>query len=333
MRTGVIVAALIAALGLLPVQAGAAPAPAPGSASSGDTGPALSEMSVSEVVEAASRWDLGIYLVGTALVLAVLFAGGLMRPGGFAKAGLRKLDGLPLPVWVFAMIVAFLAMNASASLLGQIGWVQSQNFTDEQTKTLQLLAGYGLGAVAGLGMLYIFSKTAPEGGLKLSFLDVPIGLGCFALAFPVVMLASIGAVYLHRELAGSDPERIAHPILQQIVDAPGEPWTWALIAAVVLGAPVFEELLFRVFGQSALLKMFKSPWLSIILAGLAFGLSHRLMAGEGGGVPWHAVLPITMLGICCGVAYERTRRVGVPITMHVCFNAMNIAIATTQQQG
>jgi membrane protease YdiL (CAAX protease family) len=221
-------------------------------------------------------------------------------------------------------------MSASATLLAQIPWLQQQNLTDQQMHTVQLLAGYGLGAVAGLGMLYIFSKTAPDGGLKLSFLDVPIGLGCFALAFPVVMLASIAGVHLHRELAGSDPDAIAHPILQQIADAPGQPWTWALIAAVVLGAPLFEELLFRVFGQSALLKVFKSPWISIILAGLAFGLSHRLLAREDTGVPWHAVLPITMLGICCGVAYERTRRVGVPITMHVCFNAINIILATTQ---
>ena len=57
--------------------------------------------------------------------------------------------------------------------------------------------------------------------------------------------------------------------------------------------------------------------------------SSRVLAplSHSPSVPWHALLPIFGLGLACGVAYERTKRVGVPITMHICFNGLNVMLA------
>jgi membrane protease YdiL (CAAX protease family) len=34
-----------------------------------------------------------------------------------------------------------------------------------------------------------------------------------------------------------------------------------------------------------------------------------------------------MLGLAMGIAFERTKRLGVPIIMHICFNGLNVALA------
>ena len=43
--------------------------------------------------------------------------------------------------------------------------------------------------------------------------------------------------------------------------------------------------------------------------------------------------PLFALGAGMGLAYERTRRLGVPIVMHMGFNAANIALAMQSQSA
>lgn len=288
-------------------------------------------MSVSEVLNSAKKWELAIYGGASVLVFAFLLAAGLVRPGGFEKAGLRDVKGLPWAIWLFAAIVVLLAQQAAPVLLEQFGWWRENTLSDDQQVVVRSLAGALLGGATGIGMLYVMHKSSPESGLRLSPLDAPVGLGCFALAFPVVMLGSIAGVALHTQLAGEAPEAIAHPTLQNIVDwwqrSPGDPWLWGMLAAVVIGAPLVEEMIWRVFVQAAMIKLLKSPWVGILVTALGFALIHRLHAPDVAPVPWHALVPIFVLGLANGVGYERTKRVGVPITMHMCFNALMIAIA------
>lgn len=285
-------------------------------------------MSVDEVLDSAKKWQLALYGGAAVLVFAFLLAAGLVRPGGFEKAGLRDVKGLPWAIWFFAAVVVFLAAASAPVLLDQMGWWRENTLTEDQQLVVKLLAGAVLGGLTGVGMLYVMHKSSPESGLRLSPLDAPVGLGCFALAFPVIMLGSIAGSALHEQLAGEPPQAIAHPTLERIVDwwqsTPGDPWLWGMLLAVVVGAPLVEELIWRVFVQAAMIKLLKSPWVGIMVTALGFALLHR--AGPAP-VPWHALVPIFVLGIANGVAYERTKRVGVPVTMHVCFNALNIAVA------
>jgi len=287
----------------------------------------VSQMRVEDIVAQAQTYKLWILLISTLLVLALLFAGGLLTPGGFAKAGLRDVSPMPAVVWLFSGMVVLLAMSSAGAVVSGSGWLQQSSLDDSQRQVIVTLVGFAFGVVAGLGMLFILKRSAPDAGMRLSWLDVPVGFGCFMLAYPVVELMSMAGAGLHRQFSeGMDPPRIAHPILQRLVDNSSDPWAWALVGGAVIGAPFVEELVYRVFLQGALIKITKSPWISIITGGLIFALMHRVGAPEAR-VPWHALLPIFAIGVACGVGYERTKRVGVPITMHMCFNLLNVLLA------
>jgi len=95
--------------------------------------------------------------------------------------------------------------------------------------------------------------------------------------------------------------------------------------AVVVFVPVLEELVFRVFLQSLLLRVTRRPWVAIVLTSVLFTLVHL-----GGGVPLesaHALAPLFVLSVAMGVAYERTRSVWAPVVMHAGFNGLNVLIA------
>src|SRR5690606_16182929 len=143
---------------------------------------------------------------------------------------------------------------------------------------------------------------------------------------PFIELAAMTGVALHTQLSeGAAPPAIAHDMLRTLVDSPNDAWVWAwVIGGGVIGAPFVAEVIYRVFLQGAILRITRSPWISILITSILFAMMHRL--GEQP-VPWHALLPIFAVGIACGVGYERTKRVGVPITMHLCFNALNVILA------
>jgi len=293
-----------------------------------DTGGVQSQR-VSDVLQTMKDWKLLTLGVSMVLVIMLLFAGGLLKPGGYAKAGLRDVSTLPAVVWLFAAFVVILAASSAPTLISKVQWVQGQEYTEQQMQTINVIGSYLFAIIAGLGMLFVLKRsTTSEGeckaGLGLSLLDIPVGLGCFMLAYPFIELMNMLGVFLYQQIKDAPPSGMAHPTLQMLEQSPNDPWVWALLGAAVIGAPFYEELVYRVFLQGALLKWLKSPWLAIIVTALIFAGMHRLGQPP---VPWHALLPIFAVGLSCGVAYERTRRVGVPIMIHMCFNLLNVILA------
>lgn len=283
----------------------------------------VQDMSVDEVLVQVERWRFVILGASMLLLLALLFAGGLLRPGGFEEAGIRDLAALPGIVLIFGAFVVLLAQSSAATVLGRVPWVHEQGFDEDQLGVIRTVTGLVFGAIAGLGMLFILRKAADKAGMNISIVDFPVGLGCFVLAFPFIQLMSEAGVWAHTQMAGAAPEAVAHPTLRRLVNEPGDPWVLALVGSAVLLAPVGEEIVYRVFVQGALIKWVKSPWLAIVITSIGFALIHRV----GDTVPWHALPTLFALGIATGVAYERTKRVGVPIAMHMGFNALNVALA------
>ncbi len=295
-----------------------------------DTTP-MQDKSVGDLVETMQQWKIVMLSVSLLLVIALLFAGGLLRPGGFAKAGLRDVGGLPSVVWLFAIFVMFLAMSSAPQLIGKIQWIEDQQFDQTQLDAINTVGIYLFGIIAGLGMLFILKRsTVVEGesksGLGLSLLDFPVGLGCFVLAYPFIQLMNLLGVWVYTQTQSATPDGVGHGTLQLLVDQPENAWVWAIVVCAVIGSPIWEELVYRVFLQGAFIKWLKSPWLAIIFSSLIFAGMHRL-GGDEHGVPWHALVPIFAVGFSCGIAYERTKRVGVPITMHMCFNLYNVILA------
>ena len=175
------------------------------------------ERTVGEVMDDIDKWKIPLLGIGTLLVLAILVAGGLLRPGGFEKAGLRDIGPLAWPVWLFAALIVLLAQSSAQGILIGTGALDKlggeDGLTGEQAAIVVRLAGFAFGAIAGFGMLYILHKSAPEGGLRVSPVDLPLGLGCFILAYPLVQLAAIGAVALYKSFQdGQTTDPIAHGI-------------------------------------------------------------------------------------------------------------------------
>jgi membrane protease YdiL (CAAX protease family) len=68
-------------------------------------------------------------------------------------------------------------------------------------------------------------------------------------------------------------------------------------------------------------------WAAIACTSAAWTLTHA------GPVPASALPSLFVLGLGLGLAYERTRRLGVPIAMHMLFNAINVFAVTQGWAG
>jgi membrane protease YdiL (CAAX protease family) len=85
---------------------------------------------------------------------------------------------------------------------------------------------------------------------------------------------------------------------------------FAFIFQVVFVFPFIEELFFRGF-LFTFLKKHTSTWAALVLSAGAFAFAHVNLA---------AVLPLWVLGIVLGLAYENTGCLLLPIGIHACWN-------------
>jgi membrane protease YdiL (CAAX protease family) len=123
------------------------------------------------------------------------------------------------------------------------------------------------------------------------------------LAAPLMQIFELALDALHL----SHPEQQSVEVFRQvtrrsqIVDF--------LIQAVVL-APMIEELFFRGF-LLTYLKNHMSTWVALIVSAGIFAIAHQNL---------DSVLPLWLLGIVLGVAYEHTGSILLPMGIHACFN-------------
>ncbi|QYK47633.1 MAG: CPBP family intramembrane metalloprotease [Phycisphaeraceae bacterium] len=285
--------------------------------------PDVTGWTVSDAVEYAENNRVVVVAIVAATVFVFLWIGNIVGPGSTPKLAGRDVKPLPAPIWLFGAILVFIAAPLAAQFLKELPQVNSGS--DLRERALTQAGGVAAGIIAGMALLFVMSRTAPKAGLKIKFSDIPFGIGAFLLALPFVILAGDAAVALYRELYKESPSPIAHPTLELILANKSSQWAILLAITAVIGSPLLEEILYRGFLQSALLRFLNGQvWLAIIGSAALFTLVHRLGQPP---VPWHALLPIFVLGLSMGIAYERTKRLGVPIAMHICFNAMNVALA------
>ncbi len=106
-----------------------------------------------------------------------------------------------------------------------------------------------------------------------------------------------------------------HPYLQAIQDGAG-PQTLAWIAlAVVVVAPLFEELIFRVILQGWLHKHV-SPVVAVVGVAFSFAAVHF--------TAWPDPLPLIPLSLVFGYIYYRRRSYLANVVMHALFNGLNL---------
>ncbi|MFN0010822.1 MAG: lysostaphin resistance A-like protein [Phycisphaerales bacterium] len=264
------------------------------------------------------------------------------RRGWLRSANLagRWLSPLPWAGLLFAALALYLLSGLVGLLMGVVATalLPADAFA---AKSLASMATFTLAVGAAVLTLSLVAPASaaprgnappgstptaadPLGAFRLRPRHLPRGVLCFLLAAPVVVAVSLLAVLAARLVTGAAPEPVAHDLLRQILDHRASPWAWGLVAAAVLGAPVVEEIAYRALFQSAILEATGRPWIAIVITSILFAAAHL---SPGAGVPVHALATLAALSVCMGVAYERTRSLIVPISMHVCFNAANVLLA------
>lgn len=93
-------------------------------------------------------------------------------------------------------------------------------------------------------------------------------------------------------------------------------WLVALVAVVVLGAPLVEELVYRGFIQNSLRSRLTDA-LALVLTAMWFTVIH-LRPVEFPGLFTFALI--------LGITFHFTKRLGMPIFAHMAFNATGLAL-------
>lgn len=261
------------------------------------------------------------------LALFILWRLDVIRPGSFRRLGRRNPGPWPWWLWILCAFVVLMTQAAFGSLAAAAVGSAGNSLIDQVAAAT---AGTAAGFVAAAALLWTITTHTPgrpeAHGLDIGCRgrDVLTGLGALALAYPVVQLASLVALVVWQVTTGDRPSEVAHETLQTIQANPGSPLVWMLALVAVVGAPVIEEILFRVFLQTAILRLTGGPWSAILITSSIFALIHL-----GAGVPVdqaRALAPLFVLSVAMGIYYERTRRVVVPIIMHMAFNTANLVL-------
>jgi uncharacterized protein len=97
-----------------------------------------------------------------------------------------------------------------------------------------------------------------------------------------------------------------------------EPWQIVAIAigtffGILWVVALSEELFFRGVITPAVLKVWKSPVLAIVVSALLYGSSHLWFQAFPN---WRRALVTTLLGLACGAAYLRSGSVRAPMVTH-----------------
>jgi membrane protease YdiL (CAAX protease family) len=218
-----------------------------------------------------------------------------------------------IPVVAAAVATAVLASVVFAAVLGGSGG-----------STLLLTAIAFQASLAGFTLLWVafrYRPWLPALGLRSdrTAKDVAVGawsgaaifVGAAFLVLPVL-------IFLWRLVSGGPPPAINQPIL------PLDPTPVQIVlsvVAVIVAAPVGEELFFRgfLFGS---LRARLSFLPAAAISGLVFGLFH---------VQPLLVAVMVVVGIALAFLYERRRSLAVCIAAHAIFNLIGYTLIVMQR--
>ncbi|MCC6910258.1 MAG: CPBP family intramembrane metalloprotease [Phycisphaerales bacterium] len=157
-----------------------------------------------------------------------------------------------------------------------------------------------------------------------------VGMGILGLVvgWPIVLLTSEAAGFIREIITGQRSPLIAHKTLEQIGAAsPGDPWLIAMALAVVVMAPVIEEVIYRGALLGCLRGFSRSPWTAIVLSAALFAAMHIGTAADV------AIPGLFVFGVGLGIVYERSGTLLAPMVMHGLFNLGNIVLLLALSPG
>lgn len=270
-----------------------------------------------------------------AAALWVAYRRGWLALGPKARP-LRDLSGVEAPIWLACGLLILLASMVGASMAQQVAGPLGAG-EGVRGRAVVEAAGYGLAMLVGAGIVsMLIGRTSPASGTRLGWRDIGMGAAALVALAPVYIFVSQASVLVDALIAGEEGNPIKHETLTALrAQRLDSVWPWVRIAAAGIGAPVIEELTYRLGVQSFFLRMLggdarrgglmngrgraRVVWASVGATTALFVPMHL------GAVPLSALPSLAVFSIGAGLAYEHTGRLGVPITMHVLFNAINLA--------
>jgi membrane protease YdiL (CAAX protease family) len=247
---------------------------------------------------------------------------------------LTLLSAYPL----FALLFFSLHLAALISLGSAIArWRKAGLFAKGKAPSLLFswADALGIGALLLLGIL-------STGGFFLSVVPIPFILGiarfrgvsvrsyfgldrhrwreifglglwiCLAVYIPLQALASGCSAVAQAFGLPTEPQ----PAVQWFLRTRNTPAFWTILVAVLLIAPVGEEILFRGFLYPLLKRQLSSPQ-AIVWNAAVFSLFHA---------HWLTFLPLFLFGIVLAVAYEFSGALLLPMAIHFWFNGITMGL-------
>ncbi|MCC6323134.1 MAG: CPBP family intramembrane metalloprotease [Phycisphaerales bacterium] len=256
-----------------------------------------------------------------------------------AHATTREVAAVEPAVWALAALLLFIAPMVAGSLAAQMPTSVIGAPESVRRVAITQVAGFGFSLALGIVAAVLVARgarlrpdrTKPKLGLTARSMDLAWGAAGLLAVAPFYLIVSAGATWIDGLIRGEQPDPVKHTTLKMLNEAlaaPGSPdraWAWVVIASVVTLVPAVEELLYRGFVQSFVVRTMTPDgprWRAVAMTSLLFAVMHVAT----GVVPWSAAAPLFVLSMGLGLAFERTGRIGVPIVMHGLFNAANVAV-------
>ncbi len=230
------------------------------------------------------------------------------REAFFAKQKVAEkikhtVTSICLVLWLTMLILNSL-VSALAGFSELINEQQFTFFTDYILPLLQYLAVFPIVfIIATLGKKNktktFFGKPKTSAFFSFRFIVITIGFTYVAATFSDVLFSIFESYGLHtNNLMPSSPVTLIEHILY--------------FAAVVICAPIFEEILFRGILQTRLAKF--GGWFAVITQGILFGLYHQ----------YHAqLLFASVFGIFAGFIAMRAHSIIPTVIAHICLNGFS----------
>jgi membrane protease YdiL (CAAX protease family) len=227
--------------------------------------------------------------------------------------------------WGIGDVVAAFAVGIAVSVIAGV-FVIDPDHPNRPNTLIVLICAQNFAIIAWLAMVARRKGTGSlrtDFGLELArpaaawFADLPwlfagVGLQLVAL-IPIGILNSI----------------YGHTAKQDVVRTADHATGWqvpALALAIVLLAPLTEELLFRGTLLRSLLRRV-TPTVAVLVSAVAFGLVHAL--GDPSVGTLVAMPAIVLLGVVAGHQAVHRGSLSRPILLHVGFNALSVVFLFT----
>ncbi len=265
----------------------------------------------------AAAWIIYALMLGLFAATPLLWR--WIRPGGPAR---RQWVMGESAVVLAALLFLSLAIAGFALML--LAGTVFKGVSPEK----RALVALGPAEVVMFGVMLVINGLArPRGTHRLGLERAGVGRGIFsgmatfALTLPWVLVASLLVSWVVTRWHLDAP--LQHDIFRLWRSEP-EGWTLFKVMtffSAVIAAPLAEELVFRGFLQTLLLRLSGKVWVAVAVTSVLFAWSHGA---------WTMQVPIFILAMGLGLAYERHGNLWTCILAHLMFNAVQFGLFLLQ---